>query len=62
MNQLFLRLPVEQPKDVPKRKELRKATRCPQCHHICWQDDMFAGLCPDCTKEHQAEILDDQVG
>lgn len=62
MNQLSLRMPISQPEGPPERREQKKATRCSQCKRIVWQEDTFAGLCPDCVKEHHAEILDDQVG
>lgn len=64
MNQLALRLPVEQaPRSAaPAREELRKATRCSHCKRITWDSDTFGGECPDCTKEHHAEILGDDVG
>lgn len=62
MKQLAFRLPVDQPADIPQRKEAKKATRCSLCKRIVWQEDTFAGLCPDCTKQHDAQILGDDVG
>jgi hypothetical protein len=50
MNQLSLRLPVEQPENIPQRKEAKKATRCSFCKRIVWADDAIGGLCPECDK------------
>ncbi len=61
MNQLALNLPVPQP-DVPERKEAKHAIRCAQCHRIVWREDTIGGLCPECRKEHHAEITDGSVG
>jgi hypothetical protein len=49
MNQLSLRLPVEQPENIPQRKEAKKATRCSGCKHIVWMEDTVGGLCGNCA-------------
>lgn len=65
MVQLALRIPIpqpDQPAGVAVRTEPKKATRCSRCRRIVWQDETLAGWCPDCVKEHHAEILGDDVG
>lgn len=48
---------VEQPAGEPK-----KAARCSQCKLICWQDELLGDLCPECYRQHNAEIKGDDVG
>lgn len=49
MNQLSLRLPVEQPENIPQHKEAKKATRRSGCKHIVWIEDTVGGLCGNCA-------------
>ena len=44
------------------RQPDRNMIRCFGCKEMAWEDETESGYCPNCVKEHHAEINDDSVG
>jgi acetyl-CoA carboxylase beta subunit len=40
----------------------RNMTHCPGCDYMVWEDKLEDGLCPECRRQHHAEITGDDVG
>ena len=52
------------PNEFPRQRfqSVKNFTRCPECNYTVAEDELVDGLCPDCAKQHHAEINDDSVG
>jgi len=52
------------PEEFPRRRQstAKNFTRCPECSFIVAEDEMTDGLCPECSRQHHAEITGDDVG